>query len=138
MRTLRKNKQKLKYSLYKGRTLDYERDKKGNIVYGEDGKPILSGNNINFYDLPVDFLGNISFASGEVVAEAYGLSTSDYDSKIVMAKGAIPIDETSLIFYESEPVIVGDRVDPNSADFRVIKVQPSLGYVVYLLRRINK
>lgn len=140
MRTCRKNKQKMMYALYKGKAEKaYVKDHDGNYVVDSKGNRIEDKSSVNkpAYDNPVEFVGNISFASGESEAEAYGVSVGDYDSKLHMLKDEIPINETSLIFKESEPKY--DRhgnLDRESADFIVVKVQPALNTVTYLLKRV--
>lgn len=137
-RTGLKNKQNMKYSLYLEKIPVYATDDDGNILY-DDGEPIETGDSVNGYAEPINFKANIVFSSGEAEATAYGVTISDYDSKIVCAKGYIPITETSLIFTDSEPEYNSNgTVKEKSADFRVVKVQPSLNYVVYLLKRIEK
>jgi hypothetical protein len=142
MRTCRKNKQKLKYALYLGKSEpSYIIDRNGEIMFDDDGNPMEDSGSVNkpVYDNPVEFYGNISFASGEAEAVAYGVSVGDYDSKLLMLKDEIPINETSLIFKESTPEYDGDgKLIRDSADFSVVKVQPSLNLVVYLLKRIVK
>lgn len=134
MRDLKKNETTLYYALYENVTEDvYETDTDGNIIYDDDGDPIVIGSVTKTYGDLVDFSGNIAFSGGEAEAKAYGVSVTDYDSKLTMPKGAIPITETSLIF-ESEQETVSEQ----TADFRVIKVQPSLNQDVYLLKRITK
>lgn len=137
-RTGLKNKQNMKYSLYLEKIPVYATDDVGNILYDSGGNPIETGETTNGYDAPVDFMANISFASGEAEAVAYGVTVSDYDSKIVCPKGYIPVTETSLIFTESEPEYDADgNLIEKSADYRVVKVQPSLNYDQYLLKRID-
>ena len=139
MRTARKNRQKLKYALYLGKKIREETDDNGEIIYDDDGEPLLSGSPIATYGRAVDFKANIAFSSGEAEAEAYGVGIGDYDSKIILPKDALPITETSLIFKDSEPQYDSfGRLIEKSADFRVRKVQPSLNYTVYLLKRIEK
>lgn len=139
MRTASKNKQRLKYSLYKGRQDVAVQDDNDDVVYDETGVPMRSGSKLPFYGKPVEFMANIAFAGGEAEAEAYGVSIIDYDSKIVVPVGSLPITETSIIFQDSKPRYRKDgSVDDKSADFRVKKVQPSLHYTVYLLKRIEK
>jgi len=70
---------------------------------------------------------------------SYGVSTSDYDSKMLSLKDEFPISETSLIFTDSEPEYdTNGNLKEKSADFRVFRVAPSLNYAVYLLKRIEK
>jgi len=140
MRMCRKNKQHLMYALYKGKAeKTYLRDRDGNYILDDKGNMIENKSSVNrpAYHDPVSFIGNISFASGESEAEAYGVSVGDYDSKLHMLKDEIPIDETSLIFKESTPKYDKDgNLDRESADFVVVKVQPSLNTVTYLLKRV--
>lgn len=142
MRTCRKNKQKLMYSLYKGvAEPEIVKDRSGNPMLDDDGNYIYddSASEKVLYDDPVEFWGNISFRSGEADGEAYGISIGDYDSTLIMQQGEIPINETSLIFKESMPVYDDDgNLERDSADFYVVKVQPSLNIVRYLLKRIEK
>ena len=143
MRTVRKNKQRLKYALYKGKaepTIVTDRD--GNPMFDDDGNYVYEDVSTNelVYDEPVEFYGNIAFSkgSGEAESVAFGISLADYDSTLVMNRGEIPIDETSLIFAESEPEYEDGKLIRESADFTVVKVQPSLNMVTYLLKRIVK
>lgn len=137
MRLCKRNKSDLKYSLYKEKEPTYQRDENGDIVYIDvDGEevPIETGYNEPHYDEPVDFKGYIQFKSGEAEARAFGVSLDDYTHILIMREGEIPIDETSLIFDKSEPTEPYDK----SADYRVIRVAPSLNFVTYLLKTIGK
>ena len=140
MRMCRKNKQRMMYALYKGKAeKKYLVDRDGNYILDAKGHRIEDKSSVNkpAYDEPVAFAGNISFASGESEAEAYGVSVGDYDSKLHMLKGEIPISETSLIFKESTPQYdKSGNLDRESADFTVVKVQPALNTVTYLLKRV--
>ena len=139
MRTARKNVQRLKYALYKGRVNIAVTDNDDDIVYDDSGEPLKSGSTRPSYGKPVDFLANIAFAGGEAEAEAYGISVDRYDSKIVVPRGALPLTETSIVFQDSKPKYRKDgTLDEKSADYRVVKVAPSLYYTVYLLQRIEK
>ena len=108
----------------------------------------------------VCFEGNIAFSGGETELREYGVDSSDYDAVLLMSKDAVPITETSFIWYESEPrykdgllvdmdgdsitdsngnkmVALADRVDVSSADYHVAKVIPSLGICRYLLKKVT-
>lgn len=142
MRTCRKNKQKMMYSLYLGKDEpEYILDRNGEIMLDDDGNPMIDSNAVSelIYSEPVEFYGNISFKSGEAEAEAFGVSVGDYDSKLLMLKGEIPINETSLIFKDSVPEYdEKGKLIRESADFTVIKVQPSINLVIYLLKMVVK
>lgn len=144
MRTLMRNKQKMCYALYKGSeptyVLDENGDKiisyideEGNIYYEETGEER------NVYENPVEFFGNISMSGGESEAVEYGLDMSQYSAVLIVAKGSIPINETSRIWRTTEPTMNKyGTVDEFSADYTVVKVSPSLNYDKYILQRVNK
>ncbi len=139
MDTLFQNKRKLQYVLFTEPKSVYLTDENGNIVneqVGDQVVPVEIGKT-NGYEEPVEFSGNISYKSGEGRDESFGVSPQQYDFTLTMMDGEIPISETSLIFYTSDPEY-DDNGDlkPESADFRVIKVAPYLNHVVYLLKQI--
>lgn len=144
MRTVRRNKQRLMYALYKGVSVaELVRGRDGNPMLDENGDYIYDDSSTSdiLYDDPVPFFGNIAFSkgSGEAESVAYGISLADYDSTLIMNIGEIPIDETSLIFKDSIPEYDSNgNLKRDSADFSVVKVQPSLNTVMYLLKRIVK
>jgi len=137
MRTLRRNKSNLYYSLYKESEVAYLTDDEGNIVYEEiDGEevPIETGNNPPTYEEPVPFKGYIQFKGGTEEAMAFGVSVGSYTHLLIMRKGEIPITETSLIF-DHEPQ---GEITENTADYKVYRVAPSLNFVTYLLKSVDK
>lgn len=144
MRTVRRNKQRLMYALYNGEVepqILKRRD--GSAILDKEGNPVYDDSVTGQarYSQAVEFYGNIAFsrASGEADGTAYGISLADYDSTLIMLKDEIPIDETSLIFKESTPQYDSQgHLIRESADFTVVKVQPSLNTVMYLLKRIVK
>lgn len=144
MRLLRKNKQKMKYSLQIGEVPIYERDEEGNIIYIEiDGQkvPVETGETEIGYSNPVEFMGNIAMSGGEAEAKSFGVDISEYDAILLMEKDRIPIDETSLIWHTSEVQYTDEQntvVDRKSADYSIKRVQPSLNFTRYLLKRIVK
>lgn len=141
MRTLKRNKQKMFYSLQGEEVPIYEMDSEGNIIYYEDSDgnriPLETGEYEIGYSEPVEFYSNVSMSGGEAEAQEYGLSVSDYNAILVCQKGYVPITEGSLIWIESE---VGYKdidetiLEPNSADYKVIKVSKSISFVKYILK----
>lgn len=142
MRTLAKNKQKMWYSL-QGDTGDgYEHDSDGNVLFDDVGGkkiPRTSTQKKTGYLTPVEFAGNIHNNSGEARNTFYGISTEGYDAVLYDVKGQLPITETSLIWYQHEPVVAEDgTVDESSADYIVKRVPPALNEVVYLLTKVSQ
>lgn len=144
MRLLEKNKQNLKYALQVGEVPVYERDEDGNIIYIEvDGQkvPVETGETEPGYSNPIDFRGNIAMSGGEAEAKSFGVDISEYDAILLMEKNRIPIDETSLIWHTSKARYIDEQntiVDRKSADYSIKRVQPSLNFTRYLLKRIVK
>lgn len=168
-RLSQKDKQSLKYLLQNNtKTPVNQESETGEIEYIEiDGDliPVETGT----YDIGqgeessaeeatsyiVCFDGNIAFSGGETELREYGVDSADYDAVLIMPKGSIPIKETSLIWYESEPrykdgtlvditgnendgmVALTGTVDVSSADYHVSKVIPSLGITRYLLKKVT-
>ena len=144
MRLLEKNKQNLKYALQVGEVPVYERDEDGNIIYIEvDGQkvPVETGETEPGYSNPIDFRGNIAMSGGEAEAKSFGVDISEYDAILLMEKNRIPIDETSLIWHTSKVRYIDEQntiVDRKSADYSIKRVQPTLNFTRYLLKRIVK
>lgn len=127
MRCLKKNKQKMYYALYSTST----EEKTGETII-IDGKtvPVEIGSTKKTYGTPVEFWGNISMSGGSVYETEYGIDVSSYSAVLAMNKNEIPIDEHSLIWFESPTT--------DKADYKVVKVVPSLNVSKYLLQRIEK
>lgn len=132
MRCQLRNKQKMYYALYQGVTEVTTGD---TIVI--DGKTVNveNGTRTIGYGDAVEFWGNIAMTGGEVNETEYGIDVSSYSAVLVMDKGEIPIDEHSLIWFETTPT---NPVDASTADYKVVKLVPSLNVDKYLLQRIEK
>lgn len=141
MRLVRRNAQKMHYSLYNGSepgyVLDENGDKiisyideEGNIYYEETGEMQ------SVYATPVEFFGNITMSGGESDAVEYGIDLSQYSAVLVTEKGSIPVTETSIIWFETEPITnESGNADEHSADYKIVKVSPSLNYDKYILQK---
>ena len=141
MRTLNKNKQKMKYSIKGERQPIYETDSDGNIIYyeDEDGNriPIETGSYTSGWSNPEDFSGNIAMSGGEAEAREFGLSVADYDAVLVLDKNEVPLEEGSLIWHEKEVKFKADgEVDTTSADYSIKKVANSLNSAKYVLKAV--
>lgn len=136
------NKQKMWYALYAAEETIYERDENGNIVYIDvDGElvPVEAGTAPAHFEEPVSFMANISMSGGEAQAVEFGIDVSQYSAVVVTGRGELPLEETSRIWFETNPLMNNDgTVDGNSADYKIVKISPSLSYTRYLLQRIVK
>ena len=130
MRTLNKNKQKIYYALNTERTSEISTNTivvDGETVYVDEGDYGFT------YSVPEFCLANISFSSGDTTDAEFGIDPSAYDAVIVTDKKAIPITETSLIWYETEPPTVTN--DGSTADYSVVAVRNSLNQTKAILKR---
>lgn len=135
MRTLNKNKQTLFYANQDRLVPIYETyiDEDGNEYQLDTGETKL------VYGEPIKFKGNIAMSGGEAEAQEYGVSLSDYSAVLVVAKGTLPITETSRIWYENEPKKdIDGNTDEYSADYRIVKISPSLNVDKYVLQKVVK
>jgi len=143
MRTLRRNKQMLYYSLQSSEKQPiYETDDDGNIVYYEDDEgnqiPIETGEYEYTYSTPVSFLTNISMGGSDTQQEVYGVDMSSYDATLLVERDSLPIDETSLIWFETEPTYKDDGktiLDEQTADYTVVKIVDSLNFTTVVLKK---
>lgn len=107
MRSLKKNKSTLYYALYNGKE----------EVVDENGD--FTGEYIIGYSAPVVFYANISAGKGSAQADIFGVNV-DFTRTISTTELSLPIRETSLVWYETEPKLLADgRADPESADYKV-------------------
>lgn len=140
MRNLLKNQQKLWYSTYADQITIYERDENGDIIYDEiDGEelPRIIAEKAG-YNNPVSFYANISAAKGSSDEEVFGVAL-DYTKTIATTDMTLPITETSLIWFETEPIFNDDgTIDEGSADYAVVAVARSLNNVVYAIKKRAK
>lgn len=135
MRTLNKNTQKMYYA---------NQDKEVPITetyYDDEGNAyeLDTGETELVYGEPIEFYGNIAMSGGEAEAQEYGLSLSDYEAILVVSKNTLPIDETSRIWHTSETT-KDDKgyTDEYSADYRIVKISPSLNFDKYVLKKVVK
>ena len=129
-RTLRRNKQSLKYSnlVVVG----------GNTVTDNDGNVLNTGESRKVYSAPVNFKANIvQSGSGEAEMYEYGLNLADFNAVMVVAKGTLPIKEGSLIWHKSTPKTDKDGyAKKSSADYIVVKHSPTPNVDKFVLKRL--
>lgn len=146
MMSLDQNKQKLHYALFYEERPEYVLDKDGNKVISyvdSDGNVYYeeTGNKTKIYSLQEPFYASISMSGGEISTQEYGIDVSAYDAVLMLDKGQIAIQETSIVWVETEPTYKGmDELIliENTADYRVLAIKPSLNQVKVLLGRITR
>ena len=107
MRSLKKNEQNLYYARYveKIPILDADNFETGDYETG--------------YSKPVFFSANISAGKVTAQTEVFGKEI-EFTRTVSSTDLSLPIDETSLIWYESKPRLKADgTADPDSADYTV-------------------
>jgi len=131
MRTLNKNKQTIYYALKADREAVVSTEDKiivdGEEVYIDEGDYTIT------YTVPEAFSANISFSGSETTDVEFGLDMSAYDAIIVTDIRALPITETSLIWFETEPPTTTG--DGSTADYSVVAVRHSLNQTKAILKR---
>ena len=135
MRTLNKNKQKMYYANQDKTVPIYETytDADGNEYRLDTGETKL------VYGEAIEFKGNIAMSGGEAEAQEFGLNLSDYEAVLIVGKNTLPITETSLIWHVTEPTKGEDgNTDEYSADYRIVKISPSLNFDKYVLKKVVK
>ena len=135
MRTLVKNKQKMYYANQDREVPITETyyDDEGNAYELDTGETEL------VYGEPVEFHGNIAMSGGESEAVEFGLDLSQYEAVLIVGKNTLPINEQSRIWHTSEPT-KDDKgyTDEYSADYRIVKISPSLNFDKYVLQKVVK
>lgn len=125
MRTARRVKQKMYYSLYQTQTETYERDADGNIIYdiiAGELVPRTTGEPIPTFGTPVEFFNSISGELTEDEMRAFG-SEKLGNAKMTYHKNEFPFVSGTLIWKNTEPVVSKSGVvDEDSADYIVLGV----------------
>lgn len=124
MRCLDRNKRTFYYATYSGNSemIDEYGNKTGEyeITYGN----------------PTKYRGNISSAQGEIESRQFGDSES-YDKVIALGKTDIPIDEYSILWVDTLPVISDNGTTETPHDYIVKKVARSLNSVSIAIRKVD-
>ena len=124
MRCMVRNKTKFYYALYIDK--DERKDEYGNTT-GE--YEIIHGN-------PIETLGNVSSARGEIQSRQFGESES-YDKVIVLDNPKTPIDEYSILWVDTLPHLNADGTTDTPHDYVVKKVAKSLNSVSIAISKVN-
>ena len=104
MRDLKRNQRKMYYSLY----IEQENDSDFDVL-----------DTVAKYSAPVEFKAGLTAGQSDSDDSPFGKDIS-YDRIISTVKKDLPITETSLIWYETDPILLEDgSANPNSADYKV-------------------
>lgn len=124
MRDLRKNQRKMYYSIY---------------VTQENESDFDVLDTVAKYSAPVEFRASLSAGKSDADDSPFGKDIS-YDRIISTVNKSLPITETSLIWYETEPVLLEDgSADPSSADYKVAAAPlDGLDGIRIAIKRITK
>lgn len=143
MRTLRKNKQPMKYALQNAEIPIYQTDEDGNILYYEDSEgnkiPLKTGETEIGFGEPVSFLANINNKLDEVAWREYGIDNSTNYAQIVASKNVLPLKAGSIIWKKSEAGYKDEAqtiIDDTTADYVVKGVaDEGLSVDLFLLQK---
>lgn len=104
MRDLKRNQRKMYYSLY----IEQENDSDFDVL-----------DTVAKYSAPVEFKAGLTAGQSDSDDSPFGKDIS-YDRIISTVKKDLPITETSLIWYETDPILLEDgSANPNSANYKV-------------------
>ena len=123
MRCMTRNQMKFYYAQYIGET--EIKDEYGNAT----GEYVLS------YGNPIRCYGNISAAQGEMQSRQFGESES-YDKVIVLDDIDTPVDEYSILWLDTLPVIDNNGSTKTPYDYIVKKVARSLNSVSIAVSKV--
>ena len=124
MRCMVRNKSKFYYASYIGETEII--DEYGNAT----GEYEVS------YDKPKEIYANISAAQGEMQSRQFGESES-YDKVIVLDDRNAPIDEHSIMWVDTLPILNEDGATDTPYDYVVKRVARSLNGVSIAIQKVK-
>ncbi len=132
MQCMEINKQRFFYALFEGK--EEILDEYGN----------LSGQYKLLYSNPIEFKANISAARGESLSNQFG-ENLNYDKTIVADKGSLLLDEYSILWVDSIPLLNEDgslATDDEGKvftphDYVVRKVGESLNTVLIAISKVT-
>ena len=88
------------------------------------------------YGKPTEYLGNISAAQGEMETRQFGESES-YDKVIVLDDRNAPIDEHSILWVDTLPLLNKEGNTDTPYDYVVKKIARSLNGVSIAIRKVS-
>ena len=125
MRSLARNKQKIYYALYKGKT---------EIVDDYGNK---TGEYDVSYDTPVEFDINVSAARGTADVDPFGIN-ANYTKVMVTNDLSCPIDEYTALWIGITPTVMEGEVEvavPHN--YVCVKRAPSINSISFAIREVS-
>ena len=107
MRNLKINQRKMFYAQYRDKVpiVDDNGDETGDFTTG--------------YSPPIEFYASMSAGKGNAQRDVFGTDV-DFTRTISTVDLSLPINENSLVWHETAPVLLPDgSADPDSADYEV-------------------
>lgn len=139
MRLQRKNKVYITYSLFDRIEPVYKQDEYGNVVTETiDGEqvPVEIGQR-ELYTNPERKLVSFSTGGKSAIKDEYGIDETDWNAMIMVELGRLSLDSKSLVWRSNSVTYREDgSVDPNSAEYKVVRVLPSNTVQRYLLQKV--
>lgn len=123
MKAMERNKQKFWYALYE----------RSEPILDEDGNEVGEQ---SIYGNPVKESGNISAARGSTENDLFGVNAV-YTKTINPMPNNCPIDESSILWIEVEPVIEEDGRTVTAHDYVVSQVAESINHKAYAISRVD-
>ena len=124
MRALHRNKVRIFYANYRGKTP--LKDEYGNLT----GEYDIS------YDNPIAIMANVSAARGEATTRQFG-DDEGYDRIIVLDDPKFPIASTSILWIDTHPEIAEDGSTETPHEYIVKQVATSLNSVSIAVSKVN-
>lgn len=139
MRLQRKNKKWITYSLFDRIEPVYKQDEYGNVVtetIDSELVPVEIGQR-ELYTKPKRKLVSFSTGGKSAVKDEYGIDETDWNAMIMVELGRLYLDSKSLVWRNNSVTYREDgSVDPNSAEYKVVRVLPSNTVQRYLLQKV--
>ena len=138
---MNRNKQQMYYALHIGEEPIYQTDEYGELIIDyvdSEGNVYYrdTGYKKQVYSSPVLFYGNLATSGGELLNSEFGVNKSEYEAILMVDKGLLPINETSLIWHNSKPKTDAyGKALGESADYTIVKTSPSLNIDKYILKK---
>lgn len=138
MRTSRRVKQKMWYSMPDEKITVYKRDKDGNIIYDEKlNIPLKSGETLTGYGDEVEFINSITADLTADDLAAFGQDVNG-KAKLTYLNDEYPFVVGVRIWRTSEVGHKAGMVDEKTADYEVVKVLKGRKFTRCLLKEVVK